>query len=56
MNRELANEALAVRHQVILACAWELIKVPIERLELEVSPHATDVVDMVTGTNWNRIA
>ncbi len=50
------NEALAVRHQVILACAWELVKVPIECFEVEVSPHATDAVDMVISTNWIRIA
>ncbi len=52
-NRELANEIFAVRHKVILACAWELIKVPIECLEVEVSPHATGVDDMISGTNWN---
>jgi len=54
MNRELANEALAVRHQVILAHARELINVPIERLEVEVSPHAADAVDMVTGIDCKK--
>ncbi len=54
VNRELANGALAVGHQVILACAWELIHVSIERLEVEVSPHATDVVDMVAGIDCKK--
>lgn len=54
MNRELANEAVAVRHQVILAHAWELINVPIKRLEVEVSPHAADVADMVTGIDCKK--
>lgn len=48
VNRKLSNEALAVRHQIVLAHPWELIDVPIEGLKVEVSPHAADAVDMIT--------
>lgn len=54
INWELVPEALAVKHKVILARAWELINVPIKRLEVEVSPHAADVVDMVTWRDCKK--